>query len=223
MTYEIAEIFDSVQGEGVYSGTPMTFIRFVGCTVGKGICHACDTEFDKKLTWHGGGTYTVEQLLERVNKSRHVCFTGGEPLAQDLRPLLVAFQGKSIHIETSGTIDFTWMKRYQLSNYIREFEVGERTERAWIWIACSPKPGFIHQQLGHANELKVIVPGLGPGPGWPGLELALEFSETIPVYLQPRNERDRVRRENLELCMDLVLRNPSLRLSPQLHKFLAVR
>ena len=33
--YPIAEIFTSPQGEGLYTGTLMTFIRFAGCSVGK--------------------------------------------------------------------------------------------------------------------------------------------------------------------------------------------
>lgn len=33
--YPISEIFVSPQGEGVYQGTMMTFIRLAGCTVGK--------------------------------------------------------------------------------------------------------------------------------------------------------------------------------------------
>jgi 7-carboxy-7-deazaguanine synthase len=33
--YNISEIFTSAQGEGVYSGTMMTFVRIAGCSVGK--------------------------------------------------------------------------------------------------------------------------------------------------------------------------------------------
>src|SRR5579864_2811065 len=35
MIYPVAEIFQSIQGEGRWQGTPMTFIRLAGCTVGK--------------------------------------------------------------------------------------------------------------------------------------------------------------------------------------------
>lgn len=38
--YQVNEIFDSIQGEGVLVGTPATFIRLQGCTVG---CHWCDS------------------------------------------------------------------------------------------------------------------------------------------------------------------------------------
>ena len=35
MNYRLAEIFTSVQGEGGFTGAPMTFIRMAGCNVGK--------------------------------------------------------------------------------------------------------------------------------------------------------------------------------------------
>src|SRR5271170_6427812 len=35
--YPVSEIFTSIQGEGVYTGTVMTFIRLAGCSVGKKI------------------------------------------------------------------------------------------------------------------------------------------------------------------------------------------
>lgn len=44
MTYQVNEIFTSVQGEGVLTGSPATFIRLQGCTVG---CPWCDS----RKTW----------------------------------------------------------------------------------------------------------------------------------------------------------------------------
>ena len=44
---KINEIFDTIQGEAFYTGTPATFIRLQGCPVG---CHWCDT----KHTWSEG-------------------------------------------------------------------------------------------------------------------------------------------------------------------------
>ncbi len=101
---KIAEIFESVQGEGLYTGIPMTFVRFQHCPWD---CTWCDT----KYTWNrdGGIEMTIGQVVKEVNQLDHrwVCITGGEPLSQPkaLRELLNDFEVgsyNSIEIETSG-------------------------------------------------------------------------------------------------------------------------
>lgn len=226
--FPVAEIFTSVQGEGVYTGTPMTFIRLVGCSVGKKVCHFCDTDFDRTYEWRGGGSFTIPEIRTRIH-TQHVCITGGEPFDQELLWLLIAgLEGKYVHIETSGTKDTTWLvKNSSLSNpgNVRTATFGDGTEsfHSWIWISCCPKPGYDSKNIYNADEIKVIVPGLGTGPGWPTLEDALYWSTTRPVFLQPRNKKHEIDQENYQLCMELVLRNPSLRLSSQMHKFIHVR
>lgn len=219
--YDVAEVFTSVQGEGVYTGTPMTFVRFTGCSVGKKICHACDTDFDRTYPWRGGGSFTTSALVEKMH-TKHICFTGGEPLNQDLLELFEAleYSGKVIHIETSGTVEPSWLPpRRDLSNPA-EFRkiLGVRT-----WVTVSPKPGYLESMLLKADELKVIVPGLGSGDGWPGIDLALRFADLCPVYLQPRNEKSKVHSDNLALVYELVLAHSQLRMSVQMHKYISVR
>lgn len=214
-TYQIAETFISPQGEGVYSGTIMAFIRFVGCTVGKKICHSCDTDFDRMYEWNGGGEFTAEKLVAQFSHIPHWCFTGGEPLAQqELVSLLTSLDkvrvpSTMLHIETSGTI-------VPLSHF----------NTPGVWFSMSPKPGFLEEALTWANEIKVIVPGLGNGPGWPTINDALRWADENlhrPVFLQPKNEKNSINRANLDLCMELALKYPQLRVSPQFHKYMAVR
>lgn len=217
MTYQVAERFKAVQGEGVYAGTPMAFIRFVGCSVGKKICHHCDTDFDKTYPWKGGGEYTKGELFEWVGETRHICLTGGEPLNQDLFPFCrETFH--TIHIETSGTVAPPW----KIPSY--------------HWVTVSPKPGWLESMITRADEIKVIVPGLGtdqslnatigsgPTGRWPTLQDALLWAASGKiVYLQPRNAKLDINQENLRLCEELVQEHPSLRLSVQLHKVLRSR
>lgn len=95
--YQVNEIFDTVQGEGVLVGTPSTFVRLQGCTVG---CPWCDT----KYTWEAGGTrMSVEEILNACNRT-HVVITGGEPTMYDLDGLLVPLQAANhyVQLETSG-------------------------------------------------------------------------------------------------------------------------
>jgi 7-carboxy-7-deazaguanine synthase len=208
--YLVAERFASIQGEGLYSGTPMKFIRFVGCSVGKKICHACDTSFEQILPWRGGGEYTPEELLEWAGEYQHVCLTGGEPLDQDLQPLLAVGQpgkgGPLFHVETSGT------------KTIQDLPEGK------VWVCVSPKPGFLEESIDAADEVKVIVPGLGSGPGWPTLADALGWAAAGKlVYLQPRNAKFDVDQQNLRYVLDLLVDHPQLRLSLQAHKLLKVQ
>ena len=51
MTLRVLEIFDSIQGEGHWTGTPMTFVRLAGCNaveLGLDCAHWCDTSG----SWH---------------------------------------------------------------------------------------------------------------------------------------------------------------------------
>jgi len=239
MLYKVAERFKSIQGEGVYAGTPMAFIRFVGCSVGKRICQHCDTDFDKTYPWRGGGEFTERDLLLWAYPYRHVCLTGGEPLDQDLEPLIKDNEHVDLfHIETSGTKEIPdWMEEYLLS-------VTNPSFMQRIWICVSPKPGFIEDVVDAADEVKVIVPGLGEmtdalrkqlwesgPPGsynnvlrWPGLEDALRWEAAGKiVFLQPRNAKFDVDKQNLLYVQDLIRDNPQLRLSVQLHKILKVQ
>jgi len=207
--YPVAETFTSVQGEGTHTGTLMTFVRMVGCSVGKLVCNACDTDFDKSYPWRGGGMFHAEAIARSV-RGHHVCLTGGEPLNQPLERLIrvLCEAEKSVHVETSGTV---------LPPYIDMLD-------RFVWITVSPKPGYLREMIDCADEIKVIVPGLGTGVGWPGLEQAKAWAaEGKTVYLQPRNSRNTVDAGNLQLVLQLIDENPELRLSAQLHKYINVR
>jgi 7-carboxy-7-deazaguanine synthase len=100
---KITETFVSIQGEEDAIGWPTLFIRLTGCPLR---CVYCDTQY----AFHGGEWRTVEQLLEGASGSgvRHVCVTGGEPLAQkaclDLLDGLCE-AGYQVSLETSGAMD----------------------------------------------------------------------------------------------------------------------
>lgn len=216
MILQVAERFKSIQGEGVHVGVAMAFVRFVGCSVGKGVCTFCDTDFDRVRSWRGGGMYTTDELIAWTKPFQHVCFTGGEPLDQDVAELVKDFVGPMdsepcplLHFETSGTKMFPDLASYWKDN---------------VWICVSPKPGWLPAMIEMADEIKVIVPGLSDRPGWPTLEDAVRWAdEGRTVFLQPRNGRTELNRENLQYVVDVVKEHPQLRLSAQLHKMLFVR
>ncbi len=102
----IAEVFESVQGEGKWLGMPSLFIRTSGCNLR---CSWCDTPY---ASWRPeGGEMSVGELLRLAGESRslHVVITGGEPLIQpfaQLRELTEGLRelGKVITVETAGTV-----------------------------------------------------------------------------------------------------------------------
>jgi 7-carboxy-7-deazaguanine synthase len=99
----INEIFHSLQGEADAVGYPSVFVRLTGCPLR---CRYCDTEY----AFHAGDWLDVELIVARVRAyaTRHVCVTGGEPLAQPhcltlLRQLCDL--GLNVSLETSGAFD----------------------------------------------------------------------------------------------------------------------
>lgn len=104
-TVRVSEIFFSLQGEAARSGLPTVFIRLTGCPLR---CSWCDTEY----AFTGGTPTRIEDVLAEVARypTRHVCVTGGEPLAQkSCLPLLKALcdAGHDVCLETSGALDIT--------------------------------------------------------------------------------------------------------------------
>lgn len=102
---KISEVFRSLQGEARHAGYPTTFIRLTGCPLR---CQYCDTEY----AFSGGDWFTVDDLLSHplVSSSRHICVTGGEPLAQQAcRSLLqrLCEAGHQVSLETSGALDIS--------------------------------------------------------------------------------------------------------------------
>ena len=102
-TLRISEIFYSLQGEAASSGYPTTFVRLTGCPLR---CQYCDTSY----AFSGGAMMTLSAIRGQVetNGARHVCITGGEPLAQpgvlDLMTVLCD-DGFEVSLETSGALD----------------------------------------------------------------------------------------------------------------------
>ncbi|HLP98470.1 MAG TPA: 7-carboxy-7-deazaguanine synthase QueE [Sideroxyarcus sp.] len=99
----ISEIFFSLQGETSRVGLPTVFVRLTGCPLR---CSYCDTTY----AFSGGQNMTIAAIMGEVAKyaPRHVCVTGGEPLAQKnclslLRALCDA--GYDVSLETGGAVD----------------------------------------------------------------------------------------------------------------------
>lgn len=222
MTLKVDEYFQSVQGEGLFSGTYSTFIRLRGCNAIKEHLECaewCDTKYawEKAPFIDGEGdpielrtpiVWTSEDLLRYANDcpAPRIVITGGEPLLQrdDLGYFIERYSGKAyIGIETNGTID--------------------RSKIPWkskVWWTVSPKPPHYHIKPGPIDELKVIVP-IGE-VAVQNMELSIPYMEKQAkfCYFQPMDN-------NLDIAKMIVKtllpRHPEWRLSMQLHKLLDIK
>lgn len=106
----ISEIFYSIQGEGIHTGLPTTFIRFQGCNL-ISRCSFCDTIYAQN--GNGGQEMKIEEVMAEMSRllpyfGSWTLITGGEPLWQpDSLEELVRWlrkDGYKIEIETNGSL-----------------------------------------------------------------------------------------------------------------------
>ena len=211
MSYQVKEIFYTLQGEGSHAGRPAVFCRFAGCNLWSGreadrtsaVCRFCDTDFVGTDGTLGGKFREAEALARQIEAQwpagdrahRFVVMTGGEPLLQVDGALIEALhaRGFTIAVETNGTI---------------------AAPPGIDWICVSPKAGAPWVQR-EGDELKVVWPQ--PALDWAELQAA-NFSHR---YLQPMDNA--ARQENTQACIALCLAQPAWRLSLQTHKITGIR
>ncbi|HEY5048563.1 MAG TPA: 7-carboxy-7-deazaguanine synthase [Rhizomicrobium sp.] len=210
MSYQVKEIYYTLQGEGARTGRAAVFLRFAGCNLWNGlerdraraVCTFCDTDF-VGTNGPGGGKFCDAAALARAVRDNwprnvrgrpYVVCTGGEPLLQLDTKLIEALhkEGFEIGIETNGTIE---------------------PPPGVDWICVSPKAdaGLV---LDRGDELKLVYPQDGAPPErYAGL--AFEH-----FFLQPMDgpARDDNTRAATAYCLD----NPQWRLSLQTHKLIGI-
>ena len=204
-TLKIAEIFFSLQGEGLRQGEPTIFIRLAGCNLR---CSFCDT----KYAWKEGKERTVANILNEAKKTYKkyptdwICLTGGEPLLQDIRPLVRQLKSDNfnVQVETNATI-------------FKHLPVD--------WYTLSPKPVkyFFHPLYKNkAKEIKlVITKDLKLSTI---LKVRKTFPENVPILLQPQSNRKWSLDLGLKLMKETLKTDlKNIKLSIQLHKVLKIR
>lgn len=107
--YKVAEIFTSINGEGIKAGQLAVFVRFAGCNMA---CNYCDTMWanEKDAEYE---LMTEEEIYKRIKQTgiRNVTITGGEPLyregIKEFLTLLAGDESLEAEIETNGGVDLT--------------------------------------------------------------------------------------------------------------------
>ncbi len=221
MKYKINELFETIQGEGSFTGQPSIFIRLQGCPVGCSWCdtkHTWDIELDDQVSpevmltktaetsqW---SNFTPEDIITLVKdknfQAKHIVITGGEPCMVDLTPLCELFeqQGYSTQIETSGT-----------------FEIITTAE---CWVTVSPKINMrggyevLASAMSRANEIKHPIATEQHVDDLKAL-LAKHQVDNTPIYLQPISQKKRA----TELAIETCIAN-NWRLSVQVHKYIGI-
>ena len=211
MSYQVKEIFYTLQGEGANAGQPAVFCRFAGCNLWTGreqdrasaVCQFCDTDFVGTDGTLGGKYPDADALAGQIKAQwpagdaahRFVVMTGGEPLLQVDDALIAALHSHSfkIAVETNGTI---------------------AAPKGIDWICVSPKAGAPWVQR-EGQELKVVWPQ-------PLFDLAeLESANFTHRYLQPMDNL--LRLDNTQRCIAMCMQRPAWRLSLQTHKMTGIR
>ncbi len=103
-TLYVSEIFSSIDGEGIYTGNPATFIRLSGCNLK---CRFCDTGYASQL--HCGEEMELNDIINSAcnYKNKRITLTGGEPLLQPHSLSLIkelTNRGFLVNIETNGSL-----------------------------------------------------------------------------------------------------------------------
>ena len=240
--YPIAEIFTSWQGEGLWSGTRMTFIRLAGCNVGKPIPTSNDLfkfEGKEKVTekygiipiwqeectsWDGRKflcdtdfrvkeRLTASEIIDRVPEEiSHICITGGEPLIHPVEHLFDVWYERE--------------RKKDSDNLIHIETSGTKIPRfmhsqTGIWYTISPKINCTKEMIYLANEIKLLVDENFNEKS--AEELVKDRKWNTIVWLSAINGVDTLDKSNMNKCKEIAERHPTWRITQQAHKTWEVR
>ncbi|WP_180796952.1 7-carboxy-7-deazaguanine synthase QueE [Vibrio parahaemolyticus] len=218
---KVNEIFETIQGEGVFTGVPSIFLRLQGCPVGCAWCdtkHTWEVDLEHEVSFDAvigkcteseqWGQVSVEQVVKECSErysAKHVVITGGEPCMYDLTSLTSRLESFSFtcQIETSGTFDVNASEA--------------------CWVTVSPKIGMKGglniqaQAVSRANEIKYPIGTQKDLDNLTDLLSTFETRENVVVALQPISQKKRA----TELCIEACIQN-NWRLSIQTHKYLQI-
>jgi 7-carboxy-7-deazaguanine synthase len=238
MTYQVKEIYCTLQGEGARTGRAAVFLRFAGCNLwsglerdrGTAVCRFCDTDFVGTDSPRGGKFSTAEELTEAVFRcwsdarfpfpERGELGRGHIGSPPNLPPTGGGNKDGAPYVVCTGGEPLLQMDEALVAAlHAKGFEVGIETNGTLEppggidWICVSPK-AEAPLVLQHGQELKLVYPQAG---GEPERYAALDFGY---YFLQPMDGP--ARDENTRAAAEYCLRHPQWRLSLQTHKLIGI-
>ncbi len=205
MSLRLTEIFHSLQGEAARVGLPTVFIRLTGCPLR---CTWCDTTY----SFTGGSAWEIADILAEVARhpTRHVCVTGGEPLAQKECPALLQAlcdAGYDVCLETSGALDISTIDpRVARIMDLKAPASGECERNLWSNL----------RHLKAGDEIKIIIADRADYD-WACQQLTQHrLADLCPVLLSPAQGSQDAR----QLAEWILQDGQPVRLQLQLHKLL---
>jgi len=223
-TGKVSEIFDSIQGEGLYVGERQIFVRFYECNLS---CRFCDTPLEQFME------YGPEELLEEIKLHRRswhhsVVFTGGEPLAQKdfLKDImrLAKEEGLRNYLETNGTLPQALEEVIDYTDIISmDIKLPSSIEMAGFWEEhrrffeiASRKEVFVKA---------IICKNTTKDDLWLALSLMRQVNRAAILVLQPdSNENFTELEPKVDRLRDLcALEGITSCVIPQIHKVIGLR
>jgi len=243
----VAELYDGIQGEGLFAGYHHAFIRLAGCNLQ---CQYCDTKFALDTSvpfkvYRAGMTLVKELsnpvqvativselkfLLDMSDSISGICITGGEPLCQPvfLRNLMKSLKvfGISLHLETNGTLPESLDQVIDVLDITAmDIKLPSTSGRDDLW---EKSEAFLKKARTKFVFVKMAVDELTtPEEVKRAAKIVQSTGLGVPIFLQPVTDEAGVATisfrhimELLEVCNHHV---KDVRVMPQLHKIIGSR
>lgn len=222
---EVHSIFDTIQGEGPFSGHRAVFVRLAGCNLQ---CPGCDTDYTstrRMMTPKAVIDEIVHVSGVPIWQSLVIVITGGEPFRQDLSDFLFSILDYTSHwkiqIESNGVLPLSSSHSIALGD-------------TRVTLVVSPKTSNVHRTVQrHISAYKYVVQAHNVGgDGLPLQALENKCSSSGvarphqgfsgKIYVQPFDEKDeKLNQANLRAVTESAMKHGYIA-QVQLHKYLGV-
>ncbi|MBP7088485.1 MAG: 7-carboxy-7-deazaguanine synthase QueE [Candidatus Omnitrophica bacterium] len=221
MDGKIAEIFKSIQGEGIYQGVSQVFVRLFGCNLE---CKFCDTNLEHYQN------FKVQEVLEKLSyyQDYHsISLTGGEPLIQidfieDLTKQLKS-RNNLVYLETNGTLPDNLGRIIKYLDIIAmDFKLPSSTGLRSFWkeheeflMIAHQKKAFVKAIVGRFTVVEDILKAI---------EIIKKIDSNIFLVLQPQSPYEDILDDILKKFVAICQRDKiSTILAAQIHKKIGVK
>ena len=227
----VAEIFCSIQGEGLYCGQKQIFLRFAGCNLACGYCDepaALDAAAAGLMTPAEAAAAVIK--LARAKKAAAVSLTGGEPLLywRFIKAVAPALKkaGLALQLETNGVLYRELSNAAALADVIAmDIKLPSSTGQKAFWaehkkfLAVAPEKTFIKTVVTSVTKMTDLKKAV---------DLAASVRPLVPFFIQPVTARRGKARPPsakfvVEACCYAASKLAAVKVLPQQHPIWGVK